>query len=232
MEIGILITESKRLLRNVLGYNGNFKEMYNVWYYDTGVWKTTTFMGVNCLKSVSDMWNYQEIIYDLKPSLVIEFGTSQGGSTLFFSQILKLVNPDSKVISVDIDRDRISDLVKKDSHIELMNCSSTDKKVEERLRELKEIYNGPIFAIIDSDHTKKHVLAEIELLSGILIKGDYLIVEDGIVNGHPVLKGWGEGPLEAIEEYFVIHPGDFRHDIDRENKFGFTFAPAGFLIRQ
>ncbi len=55
------------------------------WYYNTEVWERTTFLGVPCGKSVSDMWNYQEIIFELKPSLVVEFGAHRGGA-LFFSR--------------------------------------------------------------------------------------------------------------------------------------------------
>lgn len=61
---------------------------YHKWYYYSGVWKTTYFLGINTMKSVSDMWNYQEIIFNLKPSLIIEFGTNWGRSSHFlFSNI-------------------------------------------------------------------------------------------------------------------------------------------------
>ena len=64
---------------------GSEAEEYHKWYYNTFVWKKTSWMGITCWKSVSDMWNYQEILCDLKPSLVIEFGTNQGGSAIFFA---------------------------------------------------------------------------------------------------------------------------------------------------
>ena len=63
-------------------------------------------------------------------------------------------------------------------------------------------------------------------------KGDYLIVEDSNINGHPVLSEFGEGPMEAILEYLQKYPQDYQWDAERENKFGFTFAPRGFFIRQ
>ena len=75
------------------------------------------------------------------------------------------------------------------------------------------------------------MLAEMKLLRPLLSAGDYLLVEDSTVNGHPVLPGWGPGPYEAIEAYEREFPNDYTHDVDRENKFGFTFAPNGFLIR-
>ncbi len=78
---------------------------------------------------------------------------------------------------------------------------------------------------------EKHVLAEMNLLREVLKTGDYLIVEDTIIE-HPVLPGWGAGPMEAIEEYLREYPDDYIHDIKRERKFGFTFAPKGFYIRR
>jgi cephalosporin hydroxylase len=188
-------------------------------------------MGINCFKSVSDLWNYQEILYSLHPALVIEGGTSHGGSTLFFSFILRSINPHSKVVSIDINHDNIAELVKNENHIELLNGKFTDDKVITRIKELRSRLKGPVFVILDDDHTKQNVLEEMEILRNILVSGDYLVVEDGIVNGHPVLPGWGEGPLEAIEEYFKKYPYDYTADIVREHKFGFTFAPKGFLIR-
>src|SRR5262249_55907692 len=109
--------------------------------------------------------------------------------------------------------------------------SSAAPEIAELIGRLKSEYPGKIFAILDSDHSKNHVLAEMKLLRPLLSSGDYLLVEDSTVNGHPVLPGWGPGPYEAIEEYEAEFPSDYRHDDERENKFGFTFAPNGFLIR-
>lgn len=207
-------------------------EEYHRWYYDTGVWQRTTFLGVECAKSVSDMWNYQEIIVELKPVLIVEFGTFKGGSALFFSSLLKMVNPESRVITVDIDAEKIDPLVKRDPHIEVLSMSCLDERVEKRIRALQAEREGRTFAILDSNHRKEHVLAEIGLMSRILKPGDYLVVEDGNINGHPVRPGWGEGPLEAITEYLAGNPDSFYRDVKREKKFGFTFAPHGFLIRR
>lgn len=93
-------------------------------------------------------------------------------------------------------------------------------------------YPGPVFAILDSLHTAEHVLAELKSLRPLLTAGDYLIVEDSNINGHPVMPGWGPGPYEALEAYETEFPDDYRHDRAREAKFGFTFATNGFLIRE
>jgi cephalosporin hydroxylase len=213
-------------------FPGKLLEQYHKWYYYNDVWKKISFMGIETWKSVSDMWNYQEIIFKLKPSLIIEFGTNAGGATLYFSMILKEVNSNSKVFSVDINLEKVPQSLKNNNHIEFMTSSSTDDKVFNRLLALKAEFKGTIFAILDSDHSKNHVLNEMELLRNILDSGDYLVVEDSNINGNPILSGWGDGPMEAIEEYFRKYPDDYVVDLKRAEKFGFTFAPKGFLIRK
>lgn len=210
----------------------DFKKEFLKSYFDSNVWFETKFAGIKCLKSVTDLWNYQEIICEIKPSLIVEFGTLYGGSTLYFAHILSIINQNFKIFSVDIDHSNTDKLVKSHPNIELCTCSSTDLKLIKRIKELREKYSGNIFAIIDSDHKKNHVLAEMNLLKNVLYRGDYLVVEDGIVNGNPIMEDFGEGPFEAINEFMKLNPNDFIIDEKREKKFGMTFAPSGYLIKQ
>jgi cephalosporin hydroxylase len=221
-----------RKLNAELGFFRSAGTRYHLWYYDKQVWNTTTWVGVKTLKSPSDMWNYQEILSSLKPSLVIEFGTRFGGSALFFASVMRQVGVRFRVISVDIDAETISAQTKSDPDIELITQSSVDPMVAQRIASLRREYPGAAFAILDSDHSKTHVLAEMKLLRPVLVSGDYLVVEDSNVNGHPVLTSHGPGPFEAMEQYFREHPEDYRRDELREAKFGFTFATKGFLIRR
>lgn len=206
-------------------------EEYHKWYYGTLVQNKTTWMGVGCWKSVSDMWNYQEILFELKPSLIIEFGTRCGGSALFFAGVMRQAGRPFKVLSVDISHKELDLAAQRDPDILFVESSSTAPIIVEQIQGLKAQFPGKIFAILDSDHSKNHVLAEMKLLRRLLSPGDYLIVEDSNVNGHPVLPGWGPGPYEAIEAYRHEFPNDYNHDRGRENKFGWTFATNGFLIR-
>jgi cephalosporin hydroxylase len=207
------------------------KRYYHLWYYNTGVWQQTTWMGVQTYKSPMDMWNYQEILVSLQPSVVIEFGTWHGGSALFFSSVMQQIGRPYVVVSVDITASRISEKTKSDPHIRLLTMSSDVQELKETLAEIRNKNPGPAFAILDSDHSKQHVLAEMTNLRNILVAGDFLVVEDSNVNGHPVGKSFGPGPYEAIQEYFRMFPHDYEHDFDRERKFGFSFAPNGFLRR-
>jgi len=207
------------------------KRYYHLWYYNTGVWQQTTWMGVQTYKSPMDMWNYQEILFSLKPSVVIEFGTWHGGSALFFSSIMQQIGRSYIVVSVDIEASRISEKAKSDPGVRLLTMSSAAPELKEILKDIREKNPGPAFAILDSDHSKQHVLAEMTNLRDILVAGDYLVVEDSNINGHPVAKSFGPGPYEAIQEYFRMFPHDYEHDFNRERKFGFSFAPNGFLRR-
>ena len=191
------------------------------------MWRRTTFLGVPCLKSVSDMWNYQEILTELQPSLIVEFGTYMGGSALYFAEIARRV-----VLTVDIDHNHVHHSVRNHPLIKLLQQDTTSPAVAERIVQLRAEHPGRAFFIADSDHHKQHVLSELLQLRSVTKYGDYVVVEDGIVNGHPVLPGWGPGPYEALQEYQTRYPGDYQTDKEREQKFGFTFAPKGFLIRR
>jgi cephalosporin hydroxylase len=178
------------------------------------------------------MWSYQEILWELKPSLVIEFGSYQGGSAKFFAAMLREIGSRFKVLSVDITHKNLNERARRDPNVVFMESSSTAPEVGDRIRDLRAEFPGPVFAILDSDHSCDHVLAEMRLLRPLLKSRDYLVVEDSNINGHPVLPGFGPGPFEAIEAYEAEHPDDYEHDRERENKFGWTMATNGFLIRK
>jgi cephalosporin hydroxylase len=206
-------------------------QQYHSWYYASLKWKETTWQGVTCWKSPMDMWNYQEILAGIKPSLIVEFGTAYGGSAMYFANAMRQIGNPFRVFTVDIDHSRVDARARQDPDVEFLESSSIAPHVADRINELREQYPGPVFAILDSLHTRDHVLDEMLLLRPLLVENDYLIVEDSNVNGHPVLPDWGPGPYEAIEAYERLNPSDYRHDYDRENKFGWTMAPNGFLIR-
>lgn len=216
-------------------YNGTWRRLagfiYHKWYYERDkVWIGTRFLGITTMKSVSDMWNYQEIITEIKPAVIVEFGSFAGGSAIFFNMIGRAVNPDIKVLSVDIDHGLLDSRVKEYPEIEFLESSSTEKSVIRRIADIRAAHPGRAFFILDSDHSKAHVLNEMLGIRDVLQASDYVIVEDANVNGHPVAKNWGPGPYEAMEEYFQRYPDDYSRDTEREQKFAFTFATNGFLI--
>ena len=207
-------------------------EKFHHWYYDSCVWEKTTYLGVPVAKWVGDLWNYQEIVHRLQPQLIVEFGSWQGGSALYLADILiRIRGGATKLLSIDIDLRWIHERARHHRAIEWMQANTADPIVACKIQSLRQEFPGPAFFVIDSDHSKTHVLAELENLREVTKPGDYLVVEDGNTNGHPVSPGHGEGPSEALAEYFWRYPKDYLHDLERETKFGFTFAPGGFLIR-
>lgn len=144
-----------------------------------------------------------------------------------------MISPRSRILSVDINQSAVPESVRRHPAVELMECDSVSPLVAKRLRELRRQYDGKMFCIADSGHSKEHVFAELMMLRTVTLPGDYVVVEDGNINGHPVYSAYhqGPGPYEALEEYLARYPDDYLPDRERENKFGFTFAPRGFLVR-
>jgi len=87
-----------------------------------------------------------------------------------------------------------------------------------------------VFLILDSDHSAAHVLRELRAHVPLLKKGDYVIVEDTVVNGHPVRPEHGPGPWEGARDYIRENPGKLIADPKRAGKFGSTAAVDGFFI--
>jgi cephalosporin hydroxylase len=204
-------------------------EAYFRWFYDTGVWKHMHYRGARLLKSPSDLWNYQEIISALDVQWVVETGTWHGGSALFFADLLQARGARGKVITVDIDHSarRVADHEK----IEFVYGSSVDPDVVARIRSMLPPDRGRVFLILDSDHSRDHVYQELLAYVPLLVGGDYLVVEDTSVNGHPVLPEHGPGPWEALDDFLVAEPHALVNDVERERKFGFTVAPRGYFVK-
>jgi cephalosporin hydroxylase len=206
-------------------------DAYHRWYYETRVQTRVRYFGHPTMKSVSDLWNYQEIIFELKPALVVELGTFAGGSALYFSHLLKCMKGHRHILTIDVTEESIAPEILRDPDIEFILGNSCSEITSRRIQALQKEFPGPMFVILDSDHDKNHVLAEMTMLRPLMRPGDYMVVEDSNINGHPVLPGWGAGPYEAIEEYEKTYPGDYYHDEEREKNFGFSFAVRGFLVR-
>lgn len=204
-------------------------EAYFKWYYDTGIWKGLHYRGVRTLKTPADMWTYQELIHDHDIQWVIETGTRHGGSALFFADLLALRGARGRVISIDMDAE--SNWVKEHARIEFLYGDSAAPDMVRLVTSMMPEPRGRIFVILDSDHSRDHVLRELQAYVPIMRSGDYLVVEDTCVNGHPVRPEFGPGPWEAVEQFLAEHPGMLSHDVGREEKFGYTAAPRGFYLR-
>lgn len=204
-------------------------EAYLRWYYDSQVWKHLNYRGVRILKNPLDLWNYQEIFQQHAIEWVVETGTRHGGSALYFADLLAARRSPGRVISVDVDH--LSLQVGEHPKLVLLQSDSAAPALVAEVKRLLPESRGALFLILDSDHRMQHVARELKAYVPLMQRGDYLVVEDTCVNGNPVRPDFGPGPMEAINEFVRANPGMLRADLEREEKFGCTFAPKGHYIR-
>lgn len=203
-----------------------------------GTWLNTYWLGVQVQKFPTDLWNYQELIYELRPDLIVETGTLFGGSALFLACACDMVGH-GKVMTIDnadlediyrnnpAPRPAFLGRVGRPEHerITYLCGSSTAAEIVDQVK----CSVGPedvVMAILDSDHKKDHVLEEMRIYGDLVTKGSYMVVEDTIIN-NPVLPEYGPGPMEAVQE-FLEENADFMIDNDKE-KFYLTSNPNGYL---
>lgn len=187
-------------------------------------WLNTWFLGVRTVKLPADLWIYQEIIHEVQPDVIVETGTLDGGSAFYLARMFDLLGK-GRVVTIDIE-----DQGGRPEHerITYVRGSSIDPAIVASVA--SGIDDGDtVMVILDSDHSRDHVLAELGVWAEFVSQGSYLIVEDGNVNGHPVLPRYGPGPTEAMEAWLPRHP-EFVVDSSRE-KFMHSFNPGGYLRR-
>jgi cephalosporin hydroxylase len=171
----------------------------------------------------------QQLIVELQPDYIIETGTWYGGTTLFYAEVLSFVNPEGKVITIDIEPrvEQASKLPIWKQRVEMIVGSSIDPRVTDHVA--KEVQGKKVLITLDSLHTREHVLKEMEIYSKLVTPGSYLVVQDTNINGNPVNPGFGPGPHEAVQEFLQTHDS-YVADRSRE-KFLLTFYPGGWLKR-
>jgi len=199
-----------------------------------------------------DIVALQEIIWRVKPDLIIETGIAHGGSLIFSASNLsivdfveaskksKLYNPKKtkrKVIGIDIDiRKHNKKAIKKHPFfymIDLIEGSSTDKKIFDKIKKISKNYSK-ILVILDSNHTTDHVLAELNLYSPLVSKGSYCIVFDTLVGDMPKKiykdRPWGpkNNPKIAVKK-FLLKNKRFKIDRDIYKRYLITVSKDGYL---
>jgi cephalosporin hydroxylase len=187
-------------------------------------WKNTQWLGVRAYKNPLDLWVYQELVFAVKPQLIVETGTAWGGSALFLATICDAAGT-GHVLTIDTvarpDRPE-------HDRIRYVEGSSTAPEILELVARGAD-GNAPVMVFLDSDHSRDHVLAELRAYADFVTPGSYLVVEDTNLNGNPVEPGFGAGPMEAVRE-FLAERSDFAVDAEQE-KFFLTFNPSGYLRR-
>lgn len=199
-----------------------FHKLY--YYQRERTWRNTRWLGTDILKCPLDLWVYQELLFDLRPDLIIETGTAFGGSAAYLAALCDLLGR-GRIVTVDA-REREGRPIH--PRITYRTGRSTDAAIVTELH--AAVRPGDrVLVILDSDHSEENVLAELRAYHDLVSVGSYCIVEDSNVNGHPVSGEFGPGPMEAIRA-FLRENDAFEIDRDRE-KFLLTFNPSGYLKR-
>lgn len=185
----------------------------------------STYFGVKTLKSPNDFWIYQEIIWEIKPDIIVEIGNFHGGSTLALAHLCDCLGK-GRVIGVDLSHDAIPEFIRNHPRITLIEgdaCKSFPKVANLISKDER------VIVIEDSSHTYDDTLSVLHLYSTLIKPGDYFIVEDSIV-GHGLYLGQRSGPFEAVEMFIKENP-DFEIDRTKESFF-ITWNPKGYLRRK
>jgi cephalosporin hydroxylase len=185
-------------------------------------WDNTTWLGTPILKCPLDLWVYQELLTRVRPDVILETGTNEGGSAHYLASLCDLLDH-GRIVTVDTDENPARP---QHPRITYLVGFSTAPEI---LAQMAEHAQGTVMVILDSDHSRANVSEELKAYSHLVSKGSYLIVEDTNLNGHPVAPGFGPGPMEAAMEFVGSHP-EFRVDGDCE-KFFMTCNPRGYLQR-
>lgn len=213
-----------------------------------------TWMGRPIIQYPQDIVAVQELIWLIKPDLIIETGIAHGGSLIFSASMLALldlyeaievgeqVDPRHsrrKVLGIDIDI-RAHNRTAIDAHplasrIEMIQGSSVSPDIIDRVCAIAANYSR-VLVCLDSNHTHGHVLAELEAYAQLTSKGSYCIVFDTIIEDMPKEmfpdRPWGPGdnPKTAVWQYLKTH-SEFEIDKSIQHKLLITVAPDGFLKR-
>lgn len=184
-----------------------------------------------------DIIAMQEIIWQVKPDLIIETGIAHGGSLIFHASILEVIGSDGQVLGVDIDI-REHNRVEIEKHpmnkrITMIQGSSIDENIAQQVYDFAK-NKKKILVILDSNHTHDHVLKEIKLYSKLVTNDSYLVVFDTIIEDMPPgffpNRPWDKGnnPKTAVWE-FLKSNDRFIIDKEIEDKLLITVAPGGYL---
>ena len=196
----------------------------------------------------------QELIWKIKPDLVIETGIAHGGSLIFSSSMLANLDycdaveqgimldpssPSRRVLGIDIDiREHNREAIEAhpmSNRIDMIQGSSIDPDIIAQVYEVANSYER-VLVCLDSNHTHEHVLAELEAYAPLVSKDSYCVVFDTVVEDLPPEmfpdRPWGPGdnPKTAVWEYLKSHP-EFEIDKQIDRKLQISVAPDGYLKR-
>ena len=240
-----------------MGRNDSLKKLTHQWVEFANSVKYSyhfEWQGRPIIQYPQDIVAMQELIWNVKPDLIIETGIAHGGSLIFSASMMALLDMGDaiemgetiipgvsrrKVLGIDIDirahNRRAIEAHPMFSRIEMIEGSSVDPGVVNEVRKIA-LGHQRVLVFLDSNHTHEHVLAELEAYARLVSIGSYCVVFDTIIEELPADifpdRPWGRGdnPRTAVLEYLKAHP-EFEIDSDIHQKLAITVAPDGYLRR-
>ncbi|MCB2187254.1 MAG: cephalosporin hydroxylase family protein [Deltaproteobacteria bacterium] len=198
-----------------------------------------SWLGVPVIQYPQDLLVMQEVVWAVKPDLIIETGVAHGGSLIFYASLLELLGGEGRVLGLDIEiRPHNREAIEKHPlfrRIALWEGDSTAGEAAALAREMAAPAQR-VLVCLDSNHTHAHVLKEMELYAPLVTPGSYLVVFDTIVEHLPdefyTDRPWsrGDNPATAVRDFLARHP-EFAVDEELEGKAVLTVAPGGYLRR-
>jgi len=232
----------------------NFKGLSNIWNEKAIQYKYAynfTWLGRPILQMTQDIYAVQELIWKVKPDLIIETGIAHGGSLILSASMLALLdycegylfdNPSKrKVIGIDVEirqHNRKAIVDHPLSHlIRIIEGSSTNPDIIKQIYKITKDYDK-MMIFLDSNHTCEHVLQELKLYTPLISIGSYCVVWDSGIEELPNYmlenseKPWrkGNNPKTAIHKFLKTN-NNFEIDKELENKLMITSTSDGFLRR-
>jgi cephalosporin hydroxylase len=197
-----------------------------------------TWMGRPIIQYPQDMIAMQELIWEIKPDLIIETGIAHGGSLIFYASIMELIGK-GEILGIDIDI-RAHNRAEIEKHpmskrIKMIQGSAISEEIVEQVKPYAE-GKKTVMVCLDSNHTHAHVLKELELYYPFVTVGSYLVVFDTIVEDLPndtyENRPWsvGDNPKTAVFEFLKTHD-QFVINKEIDNKLLISVAPDGYLKR-
>ena len=198
---------------------------------------TFTWLGRPIIQFPEDVVAFQEIVWCVKPDMIVETGIAHGGSLILWASLLHLLGGDGQVVGIDVEI-RPANRAEIERHplssrITMIEGSSVDAAVVERVRALAGTRQR-VLVVLDSNHTHDHVARELDLYSPMVRRGSYLVVMDTVVEEMPADffpdRPWGPGnnPKTAVDA-FLKRNDRFEVDRDIDAKLLMSVAPGGYL---
>lgn len=218
----------------------NIRDLTARWFQESVKYQYSynfSWMGRPIIQYPQDILAMQELIWLVKPDLIIETGVAHGGSCIFYASMLELLGGAGQVVGIDIEI-RHHNKVEIEKHpmykrITLLEGSSISDEIIKKVYEIAQNYNR-VLVVLDSLHTHAHALRELELYSPLVKAGSYLVVFDTIIEDLPddfyPDRPWGKGnnPKTAVWEFLKTNDRfEIDHSID--GKLLITVAPDGYL---